>query len=161
MILKEIVMEINKCMKESFVVIGKEGSTNDGEGFIQKLWEDANSHFGEVEHLAKKDNNGNIAGVWGAMSDFSRSFLPWEDGFTKGLYLAGVECIDTVEAPEGWTKWIIPGYEYIYVENEGGESFVKVMEYLKENEMELVGAVHDFNCLETGKSYLFFPVRKL
>lgn len=161
MILKEIVMEINKCMKESFVVIGKEGSTNDGDGFIQKLWEDANSHFGEVEHLAKKDNNGNIAGVWGAMSDFSRSFLPWEDGFTKGLYLAGVECIDTVEAPEGWTKWIIPGYEYIYVENEGGESFVKVMEYLKENEMELVGAVHDFNCLETGKSYLFFPVRKL
>lgn len=161
MILKEIVIEINKCMKESFVVIGKEGSTNDGDGFIQKLWEDANSHFGEVEHLAKKDNNGNIAGVWGAMSDFSRSFLPWEDGFTKGLYLAGVECIDTVEAPEGWTKWIIPGYEYIYVENEGGESFVKVMEYLKENEMELVGAVHDFNCLETGKSYLFFPVRKL
>lgn len=154
-------MEINKCMKESFVVIGKEGSTNDGDGFIQKLWEDANSHFGEVEYLAKKDNNGNIAGVWGAMSDFSRSFLPWEDGFTKGLYLAGVECIDTVEAPEGWTKWIIPGYEYIYVENEGGESFVKVMEYLKENEMELVGAVHDFNCLETGKSYLFFPVRKL
>lgn len=154
-------MEINKCMKESFVVIGKEGSTNDGDGFIQKLWEDANSHFGEVEHLAKKDNNGNIAGVWGAMSDFSRSFLPWEDGFTKGLYLAGVECIDTVEAPEDWTKWIIPGYEYIYVENEGGESFVKVMEYLKENEMELVGAVHDFNCLETGKSYLFFPARKL
>lgn len=68
-------MEINKCIKESFVVIGKEGSTNEGDGFIQKLWEDANSHFREVEDLAKKDDKGNI-GVWGAMSDFSHTFLP-------------------------------------------------------------------------------------
>lgn len=154
-------MEINKCVKESFVVIGKEGSTNDGEGFIQKLWDDANSHFGEVESLAKKDETGNIVGIWGAMSDFSHSFLPWADGFSKGLYLAGVECIDTAEAPEGWTKWIIPGYEYIYVENEGEDSFVKIMEYLKENEIELVGAVQEFNCPETGKEYLFVPVRKV
>ena len=42
-----------KVIKKSFVVIGKEGSTLDGEGFIQKLWDDANSHFGEVAHLAK------------------------------------------------------------------------------------------------------------
>ena len=47
-----------KVIKKSFVVIGKEGSTLDGEGFIQKLWDDANSHFGEVAHLAKKDANG-------------------------------------------------------------------------------------------------------
>lgn len=144
------MIEVNKCIKKSFVVIGKEGSTNDGEGFIQKLWEDANSHFGGVEHLAKKDENGKIAGVWGAMSDFSHSFLPWEDGFLKGLYLAGVECMDGAEAPEGWTKWIIPGYEYIYVENEDGDSFEKVMKYLEKNQIELVGAVHDFNCPETG-----------
>ena len=44
-------MKIDKCKKASFVVIGKEGSTSDGEGFIQKLWDDANSHFGEVQHL--------------------------------------------------------------------------------------------------------------
>ena len=50
-------MKIDKCVMESFVVIGKEGSTMDGEGFIQRLWEDANSHFGEVQHLAKKDEN--------------------------------------------------------------------------------------------------------
>ena len=56
-------MKIDKCKKASFVVIGKEGSTSDGEGFIQKLWDDANSHFGEVQHLAKKDENGNIAGI--------------------------------------------------------------------------------------------------
>lgn len=27
-------MKVEKCIKESFVVIGKEGSTLDGEGFI-------------------------------------------------------------------------------------------------------------------------------
>ena len=72
-----------KVIKEKFVVIGKEGSTLDGEGFIQKLWDDANSHFSEVAHLAKKDANGGIVGIWGAMSDISRSFKPWEDGFSK------------------------------------------------------------------------------
>lgn len=154
-------MIINKCTKESFVVIGKEGSTNDGEGFIQKLWEEANSHFNEVEQLAKKDDNGNIAGIWGAMSDLSRSFLPWEKGFTNGLYLAGVECTDEAEAPVGWTKWVIPGYEYVYVENEGNDTLRKVIQYLQENNLTLVGAVHDFNCPETGKGYMFFPIRKL
>lgn len=154
-------MNINKCVKESFVVIGKEGSTNDGEGFIQKLWEDANSHFNEVEQLAKKDEQGNILGIWGAMSDLSHSFLPWEDGFSKGLYLAGVECVETAEAPGGWTKWVIPGYEYIYVEIEEDNVFAKVIQYMEENDIELVGAVHDFTCPETGKGYMFFPIKKI
>ena len=57
---KEKNMQINKCIKEAFTVIGKEGSTRDGEGFIQKLWEDANSHFQEVEQLAKRDEKGGI-----------------------------------------------------------------------------------------------------
>lgn len=155
------VVEVNRCIKESFTVIGKEGSTNNGEGFIQKLWEDANSHFGEVENLAKKDDNGNLGGIWGAMSDLSHSFLPWEEDFTKGLYLAGIECIDEAEAPKGWTKWVIPGYEYIYVENESKDTFSHVLSYMQENELELAGAVHDFNCPETGKGYIFFPIRKL
>ena len=154
-------MNINKCIKENFVVIGKEGSTSDGDGFIQKLWEDANKHFFEIEPLAKKDDNGNLVGIWGAMSDLSHSFLPWEDGFTKGLYLAGIECIETAEVPPGWTKWVIPGYEYIYVENENGDIFSKGIQYLQENDIELVGAVHDFTCPETGKSYMFFPIKKI
>lgn len=41
------------------------------------------------------------------------------------------------------------------------DTFAKVMEYLNENEIELVGAVQEFNCPETGKAYLFVPVRKL
>lgn len=154
-------MNINKCTKESFVVIGKEGSTNAGAGFIQNLWEDANGHFHEVEQLAKKDDKGSIVGIWGAMSDFSRAFLPWEDGFTKGLYLAGVECLETAEAPAGWTKWVIPGYEYIYVECEDGNTFSQVIDYMNENGIALVGAVLDFTCPETGKNYMFFPIRTI
>ena len=153
-------MKIEKCKKESFVVIGKEGSTSDGEDFIQKLWDDANSHFGEVSHLAKKDENGNISGIWGAMSDFSLSFWPWEN-FSKGLYLAGVECNEDAEAPAGWTKWVIPGYEYIYAERENDGVFPEVIQYLQEHDIALVGAVHDFTCPQTGKEYMFFPIRKL
>lgn len=153
-------MEIKKCVKESFVVIGKEGSTNSGEGFIQKLWEDANSHFNEVSLLAKKDDKGNLFGIWGAMSDFSHSFNPWEN-FSQGLYLAGVECLDDAKAPNGWTKWVVPGYEYIYIENESSDTFPHVINYLKENNIPLVGAVHDFTCPETGKTYQYFPIRRL
>lgn len=106
-------MKIENCMKESFAVIGKEGSTEDGMGFVQRLWADANAHFAEVSDLAKKDEQGDLIGIWGAMSDFSRSFKPWEDGFCRGVYLAGVECLDEAQPPLGWTKWIIPGYEYL------------------------------------------------
>lgn len=154
-------MKLERCKKEAFVVIGKEGSTKEGEGFIQKLWDDANTNFNEVAHLTKRDNSGNILGIWGAMSDFSRSFNPWENDFSEGLYLAGVECNDNTEAPKGWSKWVIPGYEYLYVENEGRNTFPNVIKYLQENDIPLVGAVHDFNCPQTGKGYMFFPIRRL
>lgn len=153
-------MKIEKCLKKSFAVIGKEGSTSDGEGFIKRLWDNANSHFEEIRHLAKVDENGNLVGIWGVMSDFSRSFNPWEN-FSKGLYLAGVECNDDAEAPDGWIKWIIPGYEYIYVECENGDTFSQTIEYLKDNAIALAGAVHDFTCPQTGKNYMFFPIKKL
>ena len=122
---------MENIIKKAFVVIGKEGSTLDGEGFIQKLWDDANGHFDEVAHLAKRDENGNLVGIWGAMSDLSHSFQPWEDGFSRGLYLAGVECVDNAEAPDGWTKWVIPGYEYLVVENHDG-AFVATIKQTNE-----------------------------
>lgn len=154
-------MKLEKCIKESFIVIGKEGSTNDGTGFIEELWKNANSNFIEVAHMSKKDDNGNLLGVWGAMSDFSRSFDPWQNGFSQGLYLAGVECNDDAVAPKGWTKWIIPTYEYLYVENEDSDTFSNGITHLQENNISLVGAAHDFNCPKTGKGYLFFPIRRL
>lgn len=154
-------MKIEKCVKPAFVVIGKEGSTQDGDGFIQKLWQNANAQFAQVQHLAKKDANGNIAGIWGAMSDLSRSFLPWENHFSEGLYLAGVECIDDAEAPTGWTKWIVPGYEYLYTACEEEDTFSKMLDHLDQNGLSLAGAVQEFTCPQTGTSYLFFPIRKL
>lgn len=153
-------MLIEKCEKKSFVVIGKEGSTKDGADFINKLWLEANSHFNEVRHLAKKDVRGNIVGIWGVMSDFSHSFKPWEN-FEKGLYLAGVECEDNAEVPEGWMKWIVPSYEYIRVECESKDMFLKVIQYLQDNSLELVGAVHDYTDPKTGKTYMLFPIRVL
>ena len=149
-----------KVIKKAFVVIGKVGSTLDGEGFIQKLWDNAHSLFNEVAHLAKKDANGNLVGIWGAMSGMSHSFKPWEDGFRKGLYLAGVECVDHAEAPDGWTKWIIPGYQYIVVENHNGV-FEDTIGQMKEEGIPLVGAVHDYTDPATGKNYMYFPIREI
>lgn len=154
-------MEVRTCIKKQFSVIGIEGSTCQGEGFVTALWAYANSHFEEVAALAKKDREGNLLGIWGAMSDFSHSFLPWQDGFTKGLYLAGVEVADDAQAPKGWTKWTIPSYEYRYVENEGPDTFTQTIQHLRENDIKLAGAVHEFTCPQSGKAYLFFPIRKL
>ena len=154
-------MKIESCIKESFSVIGKEGSTEDGSGFVQKLWADANSHFAEVAHLAKKDETGNLVGIWGVMTDFSRTFRPWEDGFSKGLYLAGIECPNDAEPPKGWTKWIIPGFEYLYAECDRDTVFSEMIAYLQENNIPLAGAVHDFTCPQTGRNYMFFPIKKL
>ena len=152
-------MKYEKIIKQSFAVIGREGSTLDGDGFIQRLWQEANSHFSEVAMFAKKDEDGNFVGFWGAMSDFSRSFKPWEDNFSKGLYRAGVECNDEAIAPTGWVKWQIPSYEYLCVEFNDGNTFSEVINYMASNNIELVGAVHDFTCPKTGKNYMFFPIR--
>ena len=154
-------MKVEKCIKSSFTVIGKEGSTANGNGFIEKLWENANLHFNEIEHLAKMNEDGELCGVWGAMSDFSRSFHPWQDNFCQGLYLAGLECFDDAEAPKGWTKWVVPSYEYLYVECECMDTFPRMIEYLNQNEIALAGAVHDFTNPKTKKNYMFFPIRKL
>ncbi len=154
-------MEIRKCRKEPFSVIGKEGSTEDGVGFIQRLWDDANSHFSEIVSLAKKDEKGNILGIWGAMSDFSRAFKPWENSFSKGLYLAGIEVTDDAQPPYGWVKWTIPSYEYIYTKIEEPNTFRDVIKYLNKKDITLAGAVNDFICPEDNQSYMFFPIQRL
>ena len=153
-------MKIEKLRKESFAVIGKEGSTLDSDGFIQRLWQDANAHFMQIADLAKRDEQGNLMGRWGVMSDFSRSFKPWED-YGKGLYLAGAECRDDAQPPEGWVKWIVPGYEYLRVEREEKNTFSEMLKYLSGSGIELAGAVHDFTDPQTGRDYMFFPIKKL
>ena len=152
---------MERWIKPAFAVIGMEGSTEDGPGFIAALWDEANSRFGEVAHLAKTNPDGTLAGIWGAMTDMSRSFRPWEDGFSRGLYLAGVEVRDDAQPPEGWTRWDIPGFEYIRVENDAPDVFPRTLDALAEQGLSLAGAVHDFTDPATGKGYMYFPVRKL
>lgn len=157
-------MQVQKCVKESFSVIGKEGSTNDGDGFIQKLWENANNHYNEISALVKTDDKGNPVGFWGAMSDFSRTFKPWENNLSKGIYLAGAEVQDDAEAPTGWVKWTIPSSEFLYVKVENGaeETVPAMMKYLEENNLKLAGAINDFLCPEENMQlYMFFPIRRL
>ena len=106
-------MEYKIVNKPAFSVIGRQGSTEDGEGFIARLWQEANENFPEVAALAKRGPEGSFAGFWGLMSDEGMNFMPWEDGFTRGLYLAGVEAEDSAKAPEGWVKWDAPAREYM------------------------------------------------
>lgn len=80
---------------------------------------------------------------------------------TKGLYLAGVEVKDDAQPPEGWVKWNIPSYEYIYVKIEGPSTFLDMLKYINQNNRQLAGSVHEFHCPETGQVYLFFPIRRL
>lgn len=153
-------MKLEIWKKERFAVIGKLGSTEEGEGFIQRLWQEANSHFDEVVPLAKKTEDGGFAGFWGLMSDKALRFLPWENDFSEGLYLAGVETVDSAEPPEGWVKWVSPGYEFLVAEA-GPTAFTQALEYLKDNGLELAGAVYDYTDPKSGAGYQFFPVRRL
>ena len=58
---------------------------------------------------------------------------------------------------DGWTKWIIPSYEYIVVENHKG-AFEETIRKMNEHGISLVGAVHDYTEPTTGKDYLYFPI---
>ena len=71
-----------------------------------------------------------------------------------------MECIDNAEAPDGWTKWIIPSYEYIVVENHN-EVFKDTIGQMDEEGISLVGAVHDYTDPVTGKGYMYFPIREV
>lgn len=157
-------MEFFSCEMPAFCVIGKEGAAGGEENVAELLWREANAHFAEVEALALRDEAGALAGFWGAMSDCSRSFLPWEDGFSKGLYLAGVQAREDAQPPEGWVKWTVPAFRYIYTKVEGdyGEAFRAGLEALAAGGWELAGAVQEYNCPEeNGQLYLFFPVERL
>ena len=152
-------MGVSRVVKQRFTVIGIEGSTKDGNGFIERLWKEANTRFAEITDLCKRDGNGGFVGFWGAMSDFTRSFKPWE-GFSQGLYLAGAECKDDAEAPRGWTKWVVPAFEYLCFDCEEF-AFGQAIDYVRDHGFSLAGAVHDFTDPRTGKGYIYIPIKKL
>ena len=154
-------MEIEIITKPAFCVIGREGSTDNGPGFVQDLWADANERFSEVAYLGKRDENGGFMGFWGAMTDFSRRFQPWEDHFSRGLYLAGVECAEDAEPPAGWVKWQIPGFRYLRVGCDSTDVFGQMLAELEERGLSLAGAVQDFTDPATGRNYMLYPIERL
>ena len=154
-------MNIEIFEKPAFAVIGREGSTEDGPGFVQGLWAEANTRFDEVAHLAKRDEDGSFVGFWGAMTDFSRSFQPWEADFSRGLYLAGVECTADAVAPAGWTRWEIPGFVYLKEACDSPDLFPEMLEYLRQQGLELAGAAQDFTDPTSGQSFMMFPIKRL
>lgn len=157
-------MEIVIYELPAFSVIGMEGRAEPGHNPAPALWETANARFGEVEALALRDENGVPVGVWGAMSDLSRAFLPWEDGFSTGLYLAGVQVPDSAQAPEGWTKWTLPAFACLRVKAEGdyAAAFRAGLDELARRGLSLAGAVQECQRMaEGGQLYLFFPFKRL
>ena len=151
---------IELLQKDAFCVIGKPGSSEDGPDFVQKLWQEANGHFSEVEHLAKRDEQGQLAGVWGVMTNFGMEFLPWEEDFSKGLYMAGIEAEWDAHAPKGWKKWIVPGFTYWKVKAEGSDTFRETLAVMEQQNQRLAGAVQDFTDPRTGENYMLFPVER-
>lgn len=151
---------MERMIKETFAVMGMEGSTEDGVDFIPNLWDRANTRYGEISHLVLRDADGVPTMLWGAMSDFSRAFRPWEADFSRGLYLAGAECPLSVQPPQGWTKWIIPGFEYLRVPA-APDAFRQTLRLMAEQGLSLAGAVQDCTDPRTGTSYMLFPIRRL
>jgi predicted transcriptional regulator YdeE len=159
-------MSVHFEEKKSFTVIGKvgQGLSAESRSWIPKIWQEANVKFEEVRDLAKTDHEGNIIGIWGAMSDISESFERWTD---QGKYLAGCEVLENSTAPIGWTKWIIPSYKYAVIkcnQSTYEEKFeYMIQEFLPNNNCSIVGAIHEYyNPLESnGELYLYFPIEKL
>ena len=65
------------------------------------------------------------------------------------------------EVPDGWTKWVVPGYEYLAIENRRADTFSRMVDYFRENGLKLVGAVQEFTDPKTQQEYLYFPIRAL
>ena len=143
-------------------VIGKEGLCTKEKNVVRDLWAQANSGFGDVADLGMKDADGSYTGFWGAMSDETMSFMPWTDGFTRGLYLAGIEVYQDAAVPTGWVRWVLPARKYLVTEVDP-DSYQETFRYvisrlIPELGMKLAGAVCDFTEPSSGQNKLFFPV---
>jgi hypothetical protein len=146
--------------KDGFSVIGKEGSSQEGAGFVERQWNEAENHLKEILPVVRYRSGDPI--FWGLMSDFSHSLQPWEKDFTEGLYLAGFELLDPkLIPPEGWAKWDVPAMNYLVIEvgDSYPDSFKEGLALLTSLGYVLSAAVFDH--AERGKTYLYYPIESL
>lgn len=152
--------------KPSFTVIGKlgRGMAKDAFAWIPPLWQAANGSFAEVSSLAKRDAEGNLVGVWGAMSDVDERFAHWGE---EGNYLAGVEAVDGAVAPEGWTGWVLPAFRYVAVPctlDQYKETMNRILsDYLPSRRYTIVGAIQEYYRPgdKDGELSLYFPIERM
>ncbi|MBR3395335.1 MAG: AraC family transcriptional regulator [Firmicutes bacterium] len=154
-------MEFRTLVKEPFCVIGKEIYTWDGDGMIPKVWSVVDSKFDEIDPVICKDENGKPLAKWGAMSSKKRDFSMWEENGSVGLYLAGYEAPLDAKAPAGWTKWIVPGFEFRLGKIEGEGYFYRAFDELTSMGLPPVAATENWIDIETGEFYFAFPVKRL
>lgn len=154
-------MDIKIINKASFSVMGKLGQGSDNGGFkwISDLWEQTNKNFKEIQ----KFEIDNPDGLWGIMSDIDEKFERWGD---EGKYLASCEVENGSTAPEGWHMWNVPEQTYLVVPctiKNYGEVFNNIIDkYIPDNNMQLVGAVHEhyFKNQSPENLELYFPIAK-
>lgn len=157
------MLEIKECSFESFAVVGLVGTSDEGPGYVDALWQKMNRYGKSIMHLAKKDENGEIMGAWGLMNDASLGFLPPEERKSKKVvYLAGIETDTDAKAPKGYTKWIVPAFDYVYAPVHGDKTSLirEVMAYLDAHDLTFAACPFDFMPPEGGMMYMFFPVKK-
>ncbi len=159
------MIEVKECTFEPFCVIGLVGEAGKGSG---ALWTKMNKSGKQLMPLARRDDDGDIMGAWGLTTEDTLSFrLPKKDD-PHLLYMAGLEVEDTAHPPVGFTKWIVPGSDYIYglVQNSKKETLDALLQYAEAKDLEIIGYPQEFMPPQTvGASgtqntmYLFVPVK--
>lgn len=148
-------MDITRRIFPACTVIGREGSTEEGEGFVQRLWAEANAHFEEIRTLAVQP-----LVLYGAMSDPARTLASWTDGFTRGLYLAGAQVQPGSAAPDGWTRWELPTMECLCTPQRP-DAIPNMLAHLKAENLTLAAAIQERTETADGVEMLCFPIRLL
>ena len=93
-------------------------------------------------------------------------WMKGEDNETIGKELDKIEkcgirevCLESRPHPDFCgPKWW-ENLDFICAEAENENTFSEVLDYMRANNITLVGAVHDFSCPVNGKNYMFFPIR--
>lgn len=154
--------------RDAFFVIGKlgRGAAANRNEWLPPLWREASGKAKDIAAEISLTPEGSPYGIWAIMSDMDEKFAPWHprDG---GKYLAGFEANNGNPAPQGWTKWQVPGYRYVVARFPIGE-YDKVFaltlnSYIPSIGKQLVGAVHERypDPGDPKQIELYFPIEKL
>lgn len=153
------MIEVQECTFEPFCVIGLVTETGNGSN---GLWTKMNQMGKQLMPLAKRDDDGDIMGAWGLTTEDDLSFRLSEKEEPRLLYMAGLEVKDTARAPKGFTKWVVPGSDYIYgvIENSRKETLNALLQYAEAKDIEITGYPQEFMPPNSnGTMYLFLPVK--